>query len=158
MARILIVCTGNLCRSPMAMGLLRARIARDRERRDWHVGSAGVWATEGQPASGHALEEMARRGIDLRHHRTRPVSGGLVEAADLVLVMTRYHAEAVRSAFPEHAHKVHLFSELAGETYDVRDPFGGTLTEYACIAEELAQLIEEGYERLVSLAEEGTGH
>jgi len=153
--RILVVCTGNLCRSPMVMALLQARLARDDDRRDWQVASAGVWAVEGASASTHGIEEMAERGIDLSRHRARPVSRQLVEAADLVLVMTQHHAEALEAAFPGQACKVHLLSEMVGRRYDIQDPYGGARSEYTCVARELEQLIEDGYPRIVALAEGG---
>jgi len=58
------------------------------------VGSAGVWAADGQPASAYAIEEMARRGIALNVHRSRNVTREIMAQADLVLVMTHHHAEA----------------------------------------------------------------
>jgi protein-tyrosine-phosphatase len=156
MKTILVVCTGNICRSPMAAGLLRARLEEDEERRDWDVVSVGTWASEDRPASAYAVAEMSERGIDVHTHRSRSVDAELMEKADLVLVMTRNHAEALSVAFPDQAHKVHLLSEMSGQTYDVTDPYGGTRLEYAYIAQELEQLIEAGYERIVSLVEEAS--
>ena len=153
MPTILIVCTGNLCRSPMAEGLLRARLARDKARQGWRVGSAGIWTTDGRPASGHAVQEMAQRGIELQGHRSRNVTREMVAEADLVLAMTRSHVDALRAAFPEHAHKLYLFSEMIGQAYDINDPYGGTRLEYSYTAKELEQLIDAGYERIVALVE-----
>ena len=154
MPRILFVCTGNLCRPPLASTLFRARFIRDEARRDWQVESAGTWASEGRPASAYAVEEMARRGLDLSAHQARLVTRELVAEADLVLVMENDHAEALKAVFPDHAHKVCLFSEVIGRRYDIDDPYGGTREEYAAIAKELEELIEAGYERIVALAEE----
>jgi len=154
MAKILAVCTANICRSPMLEGLLRARLARDDARRGWQVRSAGVWAAEGDPASPYAIEEMALRGIDLQAHRSRSVTREQMEEMDLVLVMTRHHAEGLKVAFPEQAHKVYMVSEMVGQTYDIYDPYGGTRVEFAYIARELEELVEAGYERIVALAEE----
>jgi len=153
MACVLFVCTGNLCRSPMAAALLRQRLARDPLRRDWQVESAGTWPSADQPASPHAIEEMATRGIDLTSHRAQGVSEDMMQKADLVLAMTAHHAEALRTAFPAHAHKVHLLSAMGGWAYDIRDPYGREREEYARTAGELERLIEAGYTRIVALAE-----
>jgi protein-tyrosine phosphatase len=153
MPTILFVCTGNLCRSPMAAALLQARLSRDEARHDWQVGSAGVWTTDGRPASAYAIDEMAQRSIDLRVHRSRNVTRALMDEADLVLAMTQDHAEALTAAFPDQAHKVHLLSEVVGQRYDVSDPYGGSRLEYTYIAKELEGLIEAGYERIVALVE-----
>jgi protein-tyrosine phosphatase len=140
----------------MFEGFLRARLARDEGRRDWEVSSAGVWAADGSLASSHAIDEMALRGIDLSAHRSRGVTRDQLDVAHLVLAMTRNHAEALRVAFPEHAHKVHLVSETVGRVYDVADPYGGTRMEYAHTAKEFEQLVDAGYGCIVSWVEENT--
>ena len=149
--KILIVCTGNLCRSPMAMALLQAKLARDEARRDWVVESAGTWATEGRPASDHAVAEMTERELDLSCHEARPVTRALVAEADLVLVMTQNHAEAIKTAFPDQARKIYLLSEMIGREYDIYDPYGSSRMEYTYTAKELEGMIESGYERIVAL-------
>ena len=153
MTTILFVCTGNICRSPMAAALFRKRLDEDPRRRDWRVLSAGTWASAGRPSTEHAIDEMASRGIDLRSHRSQSIDEDLMEEADLVLVMTQNHAEALSVSFPDHAHKVHLLSEMVGAIYDISDPYGGPRREYAQIAQELETLIDQGYQRIVSLAE-----
>ncbi len=156
MATILVVCTGNLCRSPMVAALLADRLVHDPDRRDWRVTSAGVWAFEGRPASVFAVEEMRERGIDMRAHRSQPVTGELMEAADLVLAMTRNHVEALQAAFPDQAAKVHLLSTVVGRVHDIADPYGGSRKEYATIAGDLDALVAAGYDRIVTLAEAGS--
>jgi protein-tyrosine phosphatase len=137
----------------MAAALLRARLNEDKERQDWRVVSAGTWASEGRPASGYAIEEMSARGIDIRAHRSRDINEDLIGKADLILVMTRNHAEALSIAFPDRSDKVYLLSDMVGETYDISDPYGGTRLEYSYVAQELEQLIDAGYDRIVALAE-----
>ena len=152
MARILVICTGNLCRSPMAAGLLAHHLANDPDRQDWEVESAGVFAYGGQPASTNAVLELRGRGIELGAHCSQAVDRSLVEAADLVLAMTRHHVEALEVAYPDQADKVYLLSEMVGRKYDIADPYGGSRLSYGATARDLAVLIDDGYERIVTLA------
>lgn len=154
MKRILIVCTGNICRSPMAAALLQSHLREDEGRADWEVLSAGIWAPEGRPASGYAIDEMEKRDLDITGHRSRRVSEELARSADLILVMTKHHAEAIRQAFPRLADRVHLISETIDQEYDICDPYGGTRMEYAYVAQELEELVEAGYQRIVQWVEE----
>jgi len=154
MATVLFVCTGNLCRSPMAAAILRSRLARDPARRGWRVLSAGLWAEDGLEASSGAVMAMAERGLDLSGHRSRRVTGSVLQDADLILGMTHHHVEALRLAFPQAAGRVHLLAEMAGESYDVTDPYGLAPVEYRAAATGLVRLIEAGYRRIVALAEQ----
>jgi protein-tyrosine phosphatase len=153
MPAVLFVCTGNLCRSPMAVTLLRARLAQDPERRTWQVLSAGTWAADGLPASPEAEVAMAERGLAIGDHRSRRVTEELLDEADVVLGMTPHHVEALRLAFPRAAGRIHLLADMCGEWRGVVDPYGLSLAEYRATAAELARLIDAGYERIVALAE-----
>jgi protein-tyrosine phosphatase len=138
----------------MAAALLRARLDQDEERQDWQVLSAGTWASEGRPASAYTIAEMLERGIDMSPHRSRNIAEALIRRADLVLVMTRDHAEALSVAFPDQSDKLYLLSDMVRETYDIPDPYGGTRLEYSYVAQDLERLIDAGYHRIVSLAEQ----
>ncbi len=151
MANILIVCTANICRSPVAAAILSDRL-RQRGLDDWKVLSAGTWAMVSRGASRFSIVVARRAGLDLTHHRAMMVNEGLLRGADLVLTMEDGHAEALRVEFPDDAHKVHLLSEMGGPRFNVPDPYGGPLEGYERMYDELVELIDGGMDRIVELS------
>jgi protein-tyrosine phosphatase len=152
MPHVLFVCTGNLCRSPMAAALFAAELARA-GLTGWTVSSAGTWAVAGHPATREAVAALAARGLDLGAHRSRQLTAEQLEQADLILVATRAHAEAIRAEFAPLRAPIWLFSELVGERYDVPDPYGLSQADYEATAAELARLIAAGLPRARALLE-----
>ena len=122
---VLFVCTGNICRSPMAEGLFRDAV---KGRPDIEVASAGVATGYGQPPSQHAVEVLRPWSVDITKQRSQPLTDDLVEDATHIFVMTRGHLEAVQMYFPEAADKTYLLREFDPEVrhgqLDVPDPIG----------------------------------
>ena len=151
MTLILFVCTGNICRSPMAAGLLRQRLAEEGLEDRYEVASAGVWALDDRPASENAVSVMAERGINIGQHVAHTVTAQDVSAAVLILVMSHEHEQMLRNTWPQYAWKVHRLSEMAGKRRDIEDPYRGPIEEYRESADTIADYIERGFERILEL-------
>lgn len=115
MKTILVVCEGNICRSPMAAALLEAALPGCR------VVSAGLGALVGNPADEAAMALMRERGLDLRAHRAMQITRPMCLHSDIILVMEREQRDRLQRLYPEVCGRVFLVSEQTG--VDVPDPY-----------------------------------
>jgi protein-tyrosine phosphatase len=152
MPLILIICTANICRSPVGEALLREKLTA-LGHHDWVVASAGTWAQDGRRAADFSQQLMGQRGLDIRSHRSRTITEKMLAEADLVLCMEAGHAEALRAEFPSQAHKVYMITEMRGRKYNINDPYGGPLDTYQQMVKELDEVIESGLPRIVELVQ-----
>jgi len=148
--KILFVCTGNTCRSPMAAAIAR-RIAHERALDDLHLESAGTSAWDGQPASDGSLLVGLERQLDLNEHRSRTITPALIESQDLILTMGPHHRDQVEGMGG--AGKTFLLSSYASHGADDRpisDPFGGDLETYRTTFDELEAAIRKVIDRVAA--------
>lgn len=133
---ILLVCTGNTCRSPMAEAIGRDLL---KEHKDVWVSSAGVASADGLPASFEAVEAMSKLGLDLSAHRSRGVTRVMAEQADAIYTMTESHRRELAARFPEFADRIQRLDPQR----DVADPIGGDLAVYEKAAVQIRGSLEK---------------
>ncbi len=135
---ILFVCTGNTCRSPMAASLFN-KIAVERNL-NVRIESAGIFASEGEPASTNAIIAMKKYGIDLLSHHAQGINSELIQKSDLILTMTAAHKMLLEPSAPG---KVFTLCEYVGEDSDIPDPYGCDMDEYEACADRLYIVLEK---------------
>jgi protein-tyrosine-phosphatase len=139
--KILFVCSGNTCRSPLAEGIAR-KIFPDRSATSVEVSSAGSSALEGMPASAHAVEVASRHDIDLTTHQSCLLGRTVIKAADLIVTMGEKHRNTVGVIEPGALEYTVLLTDFCDERGDVPDPIGGGIEEYESTFELICRCIE----------------
>jgi len=150
MLRVVMVCSGNTCRSPMAAALKRRMLdeaggVSAPGLEGVEVTSAGVFAGAGQPASAEAVAVAKEMGADLAGHRSTPLTREMVTQADLIYTMTESHRNAVLAMAPEAKAK----TQRLDPSGDIADPFGGSTAVYRQTAEQIRQALSSRIKELM---------
>ena len=153
MASILVICTANICRSPVGAALIQDRLLQQ-GLGDWQVHSAGTWVQRSRAASQFSVDVVQEEeSIDISSHLARMVTEDILNDSDLVLCMTKNHAEALRIEFGDHAHKIYLLSQMVDDRkFDISDPYGTAKPNYLRMYKQVSRLIDDGLSRIIELA------
>ena len=140
MKTVLFICTGNICRSPMAEGIFRHVV---QGHGNYRVLSAGLGAMHGQAPSEHAVQATKELGIDISGQRSRMLTAEMVQQADYIFGMTHSHVDTVMVLYPQAAEKTFLLREFDDtlDTFekDISDPIGGSYEVYLNCRDQIEQ-------------------
>jgi len=144
--RILFVCTGNSCRSPMAEGFFKKYLAEKLccpvdllEEKGYKVSSAGTIGFVGLAASDEAIRACGAQGIDISKHRSRAIGRHLIDESDVIFVLAKVHRDAVIEISPQAADKCLLLAD----DRDIADPIGQSQQVYDKCAEYIEQAVKK---------------
>lgn len=155
---ILMVCSGNSCRSPMAEGMLHDLLI-DQYGERVNVHSAGTLGINGAPATELAIQVCRELEVDISSHRSKGIKKEMILEADLILGMAYHHQSKILSLVPEAENKTFLlkaFANYSGSDMDIEDPIGGNYDVYKACRDEIYELLKESLSRIEKMIETGS--
>lgn len=146
MIRIIFICTGNVCRSPMAHYYAQKLANNSKNKNNLYIESAGINACEGQAATAFAVKVMQKYNIDLSTHRATHIDNSDIIKADYIIVMTNMQKKILQHLYPGLINKIYTLKEIAYgkdiDYLDIDDPWGYNIDVYEDIAKQIIEAVE----------------
>lgn len=150
--KVMFICTGNICRSAMAEGMLK-KMLEDINRNDIEVYSCGIYADTGDYATYNAIEAMRQYDIDIKNHKATNIRESNIKEMDIILCATESHKQNVIYIYPELKDKVFTMKEYANldndkSDMDIKDPWGYDMQIYINCAKEIYECSKKIIEKI----------
>lgn len=146
MKRIMFVCTGNICRSPMAHYYMQKKLYDFKKENDYMVSSCGTHAITGENATDNAIRAMTKYNVDLTKHKATNIHDTDIENYDYIFTLTSHHKDIILQFYPALNYKVHTIKEFVYHDVkykDIDDPWGLDLNVYIATAEDIVNSIDK---------------
>lgn len=150
MKKIVYICTGNVCRSPMAEHYMQQRIISLKKEENYLIDSCGIYANTGESATSNAIMAIKEYGVNMENHRAKSIYDVNILEYDLVITLTSSHKENLLALFPSIKGKVFTLKEYADPDIkykDIDDPWGYGLTVYKSCAKEIVEYVDKLIEK-----------
>ncbi len=144
--KIIFVCTGNTCRSPMAEGFFR-KVSEENNITDIDISSKGIYATEGDKVSEYSVISAGEYGVDISSHKASQLTKEDIISSYYIFTMTKSHKDAIISAFPDMSHKVFSVSEYA-DSPEISDPYAQSLDVYRKCAKDINETMQKIFTKI----------
>lgn len=149
MKKIMFICTGNICRSAMADGLMKKLVKE--QNKDIEVYSCGIFAEDGDSPTYNAVEAIKEYGVDLKNHRATNIRNSKIKDMDIILCATVSHKNNVKAMYPELKDKILTMKEYAGfdeSDLDIPDPWGYDIETYRFCASTISNCLYKIIEKI----------
>lgn len=151
MKKVLFVCAGNQCRSPIAEGLFRKIIEDNKLTEHVYIDSGGVSAYDEAPPTKKACEVMRKKNIDITKKLSKLLDREIVGSSDIIITMEDKQKALIQSIYPEFKEKVFGLKELANECGDIEDPIGGSFEDYENCAREIENSLTKAKSKIFKI-------